>query len=168
MANFIYASIPNQGIIKTRAATISSRTDEYNFAVLASEAWLLSRENINRTYLTIKNMSLANRLWYSYVTKFVGANPTLTATGGIGGITLVALGVPPVYPNTGGPYALYKKGGTPGVYTVDTNWTLVTIDTIGYFLEPQQAIILDDIQNIVVGTNAAVALPVHIDEGSIL
>jgi len=169
MSTFTYASIPNQGIIKTRSATSSARTSELSFSVLANEAWLLCGQNVNRAYLTVKNMSSTNRLWYSYVAGFVAADPTLVAYGGVGGVTVVALGVSPTYPNTGGPFQLYKKAGAAGVYAVDTNWVAVNVTAIGYFLEPQQAAILDDLQNVVIGTNAVdPALPVYIDEGSII
>lgn len=169
MASFTYASIPNQGIIKTRSATSSARTNELTFSVLANEAWLLCGQNVNRSYLTLKNMSSTNRLWYSYASGFVAADPTVVPFGGVAGVTIVALGVSPAYPNTGGPFQLYKKAGVAGVYTVDTNWVAVNVTAIGYFLEPQQAAILDDLQSVVIGTNAVdPALPVYIDEGSII
>jgi hypothetical protein len=169
MASFTYASIPNQGIIKTRSATSSARTNELTFSVLANEAWVLAGQNVNRAYLTVKNMSGANRLWYSYVSNFVAADPTIVASGGVAGITLVALGVAPTYPSTGGPFQLYKKAGVAGVYSVDTNWVAVNVTAVGYFLEPQQAAILDDLQFVVIGTNVVdPALPVYIDEGSII
>lgn len=154
MAYFLYASFPNsRNKIRSPTVTADTYIRQVNFQddpnlILVAEA------NQNRTYVIVKNLDNSDNIFYIYATT-LAIDPSAVAT----------FGVPNDLIYNSVSQILYQKQDTG----ITTNWTVVTIDQVGFTLEPFQSATLDSLQDIYVATAAngapAAGTFVNIDQG---
>jgi len=151
MPFFLYASFPNSRI-KPRPSTVTAITFVVTVADnTAAVPTLLSPANLNRTYISLENLSTADDMVYGYAT-----------TGAID---------PSVIPTFGVVNDLYVSTLTGFLYVktddgVTTNWTITTLPVVGFLNRfGQIAANLESLQDVYGQSITVNTVDVNCDEG---
>jgi len=151
---FLYASFPNSRN-KPRPATTSAFTYQVPLKDYTQPLTLIANQTSNRTYIIVKNLDLANNLWYVYATT-QNTNPSVVPTFGV---------VDQLVYDTS-TTTLYQKQDVGN----NTNWLPVLIQNVGERIEPLQSASLESPQDIYAATDSAIpvvpAVIAGIDEGT--
>lgn len=156
MAYFLYASFPNSRQ-RNRPPTRQANTYQVTVNNLGEPLVMVAPENLNRTYIILKNISETFDFWYIYA-------PNINFD-------------PSVIPFFGTKNQLIYRSSTNQLYQKQSeglgiDWLLVDIQDVGERVEPYQAASLESLEPIWVAANTVspiappnVPLIVDIDEG---
>jgi len=151
MPFFLYASFPNSRN-KNRLPTVTADT----YVVTLNDntqalPTLISANDLNRTYLTLENLSTSDDMVYGYAAT-LALNPSVVATFGLTNDLIVSTTTNLLYVKT-------DDG-------VSTNWVVTTLPTVGFLVRfAQIAANLESLQDIYGQSNAAATVDVNVDQG---
>lgn len=149
MAFFLYASFPNSRG-RPRDPTISANTFQIALNATGGALVKIGDTNLNRTYLTIENLSAVTSVHYLYA-KTIAFDPTVVPL--IGVINELAYNV--------GTATLYQKQDDG----ITTNWVVVLAANVAETIFPEQVAQLNALGEIWGVSAGAVGVTVGIDEG---
>jgi len=148
MSVFLLASLPNSRI-KPRAATTAAQTRQVTIDDYGQPLVEVAPANDNRTYIILQNF-VSTPFFYVYANNST-TNPSVVARFGLPGDIVFFSG------------ALYEKQDTG----LSTNWSLVTIETVGEKVFGLQNANLESLQSIYAAYDSAVPFSaiIGVDEG---
>lgn len=149
MPFFTYASFPNSRN-RFRSPTISAHTQQFTLNAVGGIPIILSSANQNRTSLTVENESLTEDMVYGYTVDGT-QNPTVTATFGLTNDLFFRTTTNTLY--------IKNDDGTT------TNWSVTTLDVVGFIIKPLQAFQVDALQTVRALSFTAFTVLVSVDEG---